>query len=150
MSELSTPNMDLQQSQLQSNEPQPPAKVGSKRGGHQMSPVWVLFTNEQYSQVSRSSSCKHCMVAVNHLKKSERVQTDLINCKSFLKAMLELDLEDRPDWPNERQPSKRAKTGQILLLRSPNHRCLSRTSCFLDLQSRSCRKLEMSCLAPQH
>jgi Protein of unknown function (DUF 659) len=102
--------MDLRQYELQHSESQPPAKVGGKRGGREMSPV--IFTDEQNPQLSRSNCCKHCMLVVTHLKKSERVQTHLFKCSSFVKAMVELDAKDRPDWFNERQPSRRAKMGQ--------------------------------------
>jgi hypothetical protein len=75
----------------------PPAK----RKGRQTSDVWQLFSTEESPQLLRSACCMHCKVEVTYMKKSERVKSHLLKCKSFITEMMSMDVAERPEWFDE-------------------------------------------------
>jgi hypothetical protein len=80
----------------------------AKRKGRQTSDVWQLFSTDESPQLLRSACCMHCKVEVAYMKKSERVKSHLLKCKSFITEMVSMDVAERPDWFDE-EHSKRLK-----------------------------------------
>jgi hypothetical protein len=87
-----------------SNYPIAPAK----RKGRQTSDVWQLFSTDESPQLLRSACCMHCKVEVTYMKKSERVKSHLLKCKSSITEMMSMDVAERPHWFDEER-NKRLK-----------------------------------------
>jgi hypothetical protein len=67
----------------------------AKRKGRQTSDVWQLFSTDESPQLLRSACCMHCKVEVTYMKKSERVKSHLLKCKSLITEMMSMDVAER-------------------------------------------------------
>jgi hypothetical protein len=94
---MSNAMQSVEDAQLEHLSCIPPAK----RKGRQTSDVWQLFSTEESHQLLGSACCMHCKVEVTYMKKSERVKSHLLKCKSFLTEMMSMDVDKRPDWFDE-------------------------------------------------
>ena len=53
------------------------------KGGRRKHDVWQFLNNEVNACQSTYSSCKHCHLNINHLKKSQVVINHLLQCTNF-------------------------------------------------------------------